>query len=109
MKNLSTVEFNNVIENQSKAMVIDLYASWCQPCKNVAISLEDLQKSYTNVDFYKIDIEEENEIAAKYQVRSVPTLLFIDSNGNTTVKHGAIPKNKIEEEVKKLQNSEVLV
>jgi thioredoxin 1 len=53
----------------------DFHADWCGPCKTQDPILEDLEEDWTDVEFEKIDVDEEQDIANEYQVRSLPTLV----------------------------------
>ncbi len=59
----------------------DFYADWCGPCKTQDPILEDLEADYENVEFAKVDVDEEQEIANEYQVRSLPTLVIENDDG----------------------------
>lgn len=76
----------------SKPAVIDFYADWCGPCKMLSPILEALSTEYPNVDFYKINTEDEVELAATFGIRSIPTLLFLPVNGEPRMSVGAMPK-----------------
>lgn len=61
----------------SRPAIVDFYATWCGPCRTLAPILEELSEEYAGeVDIYKVDIDREQELAAAFGVRSVPTLLF---------------------------------
>lgn len=78
--------------------VIDFYADWCAPCKMLSPIIDQLSKEYNGaVDFYKVDTEAEPEIAAMFNVRSIPTILFCTLEGDPQVAMGAYPKNQLEE------------
>ncbi|MFW5726966.1 MAG: thioredoxin [Spirochaetia bacterium] len=73
--------------------VIDFYADWCGPCKMVAPIVEELSEEYEGkVDFYKIDTEEQQELAAAFGIQSIPSLLFIPLDGKPQMAAGALPK-----------------
>lgn len=73
--------------------IIDFYADWCGPCKMVAPILEELSEEYKDrLVIYKVDTEVEQELAAVFGISSIPTLLFIDSNGEPMMQPGAFPK-----------------
>lgn len=73
--------------------IIDFYADWCGPCKMVAPILEELSEEYKDrLVIYKVDTEAEQELAAVFGIRSIPTLLFIDANGEPMMQPGAFPK-----------------
>ena len=59
----------------------DFYADWCGPCTTQDPILEDLEAEYENVEFEKIDVDEEQDIANEYQVRSLPTLIVENEDG----------------------------
>lgn len=73
--------------------IIDFYADWCGPCKMVAPILEDLAKQYAGkIDIYKVDTEQEQELASVFGIRSIPSLLFCPKDGKPQMAMGALPK-----------------
>ena len=76
--------------------LIDFYADWCQPCKVVAPILEELAKEYEGkINIYKVNTEEETELAAAFGIRSIPSLLFCPSEGQPQMAQGALPKETL--------------
>ena len=76
-----------------KPCIIDFYADWCGPCKMVAPVLEELSKEYEGkLDVYKVDTEQETELAAIFGIRSIPSLLFVPKDGQPQMAMGALPK-----------------
>lgn len=74
--------------------IIDFYADWCGPCKMVAPILEELANEYEGkLVIYKVDTEKEQELAALFEIRSIPTFLFIPMDGKPMLQPGALPKN----------------
>lgn len=81
--------------------IIDFYADWCGPCKVVAPILEQLSEEYKGkVDIYKVDTEAQKELAAMFQIRSIPSILFIPKDGQPQMAAGALPKAQIESAIK---------
>jgi thioredoxin 1 len=79
-----------------KPCVIDFYADWCGPCKMVAPVLEELAKDYEGkLDIYKVNTEEEMELAAAFGIRSIPSILFVPSTGQPQMALGALPKETL--------------
>ncbi|MBN1758618.1 MAG: thioredoxin [Chitinispirillaceae bacterium] len=75
--------------------VIDFYADWCGPCKMVGPVLEELSKEYEGrVNIYKIDTEDQQQLAAMFGIRSIPSILFIPLEGQPTMAAGALPKKE---------------
>ncbi len=78
--------------------MIDFYADWCGPCKMVAPIMEELAKEYDGkVNFYKIDTDAEQELAAAFGIQSIPSLLFIPKEGQPQMAVGALPENTIKQ------------
>jgi thioredoxin len=76
--------------------LIDFYADWCQPCKIVAPILEELAKEYEGkINIYKVNTEEQNELAAAFGIRSIPSLLFCPADGQPQMAMGALPKETL--------------
>jgi len=75
--------------------LIDFYADWCQPCKMVAPILEELSDEYKGkVDIYKVNTEQEQELAAAFGIQSIPSLLFVPKDGKPQMARGALPKKQ---------------
>ena len=81
--------------------IIDFYADWCGPCKMVAPILEELSEQYSGkINIYKIDTEAEQELAAAFGIRSIPSILFCPKNAQPQMAQGALPKHQLEEIIK---------
>lgn len=73
--------------------IIDFYADWCGPCKMVAPVLEELSKEYEGkVDIYKVDTEDQQELASVFGIRSIPSILFCPMDEQPQMAMGAMPK-----------------
>lgn len=73
--------------------IVDFYADWCGPCKMVAPILKELADEYKGkVDIYKVDTEQEQELAGVFGIRSIPSILFIPKTGKPQMAMGALPK-----------------
>lgn len=108
---LSTAEFKEKIFNYETTKewkykgtlpaIIDFYADWCQPCKMVAPVLEELASEYSGqIMVYKVNTEEEQELASVFGIQSIPTILFIPKEGQPQAAMGALPKKTFEQAIK---------
>ena len=76
-----------------KPCIIDFYADWCGPCKMVAPVLEELAKDFDGkIDVFKVNTEEEQELASAFGIRSIPSFLFVPADGQPQMAMGALPK-----------------
>jgi len=88
----SQEEFDQILKNNENVLV-DFWAEWCGPCKMLALALDRLQEEVHNILIVKVNINEVQDVPAKYGVRSIPTLLkfkngLVDSQkiGNRSIK-----------------------
>jgi thioredoxin 1 len=80
--------------------VIDFWAEWCGPCRMVGPIIEELSKEYAGkVNFYKVNTEEEQELAAVFGIQSIPSLLFVPKTGQPKMAVGALPKQSLKQAV----------
>ena len=77
--------------------IVDFYADWCSPCKMVAPILEDLAREYSGkIMIYKVNTENEQELASVFGIQSIPTLLFVPKTGQPQAAMGALPRQTFE-------------
>ena len=73
--------------------IVDFYADWCGPCKMIAPTLDELSKEYDGkVIIYKVDTDKQQELAAAFGIRSIPSLLFVPLEGQPQMAQGAMQK-----------------
>jgi thioredoxin 1 len=83
--------------------LVDFYADWCGPCKMVAPILEELAAEYDGkLHIYKVDTEEQRELAAMFGIQSIPSLLFIPKEGQPQMAMGALPKDSLKQAFKEV-------
>lgn len=76
--------------------IIDFYADWCQPCKQVAPILEELSDEFAGkINIYKVNTEAEQELAGAFGIKSIPSMLFCPAEGQPQMAVGALPKESL--------------
>ena len=89
--------FNEII-NSERPVLVDFYAEWCGPCKALSPVLEQIKDEYKDrADVIKIDIDENHELASKYNIRSVPTIMIFKNGNILQTMKGFMGKGKIQE------------
>ena len=76
VKEIKEKEFTDVIKEGK--VVVDCFATWCGPCKMMGPILEQVSNEVKDTKFYKLDVDDAEEIARKYGIMSIPTLLFFE-------------------------------
>lgn len=86
-----------------KPCIIDFYANWCGPCKTIAPILEDLAKEYHGqIYVYKVNTEEEQELASAFGIRSIPSILFCPMKEQPQMAMGALPKETFKQAIEEV-------
>jgi thioredoxin len=98
---LDSNTFDNFIKSH-KIAVIDFWAEWCAPCIILAPIIEELAKDYPQVGFGKVNSDENQDIAARYGVMSLPTVIFFKNGEPVDEVIGAVPREEIEIRIKEL-------
>jgi len=81
--------------------IIDFYADWCGPCKTVAPILDELSNEYKGkLNVYKVNTEEQRELAAAFGIQNIPSILFIPKEGAPQMAMGALPKQTFKQAFK---------
>ena len=85
--------------------LIDFYAPWCGPCKSLSPVLDELAKEYAGrVDVYKVNVDDEPELASLFRIRSVPTLVFAPMKGDPHIATGAPTKGELKKAIEAFVN-----
>jgi thioredoxin len=90
----------------TKPALIDCYTTWCAPCKTIAPVLEELSWEYTNIDFYKVDVEEEDDLSKLLEIRNVPTIFLIPMTGEPKKLIGAMSKEEFAKAINEVLNAD---
>jgi len=83
--------------------IIDFYADWCGPCKMVAPILNDIAHDYAGkLIVYKVDTDQEQELASTFGISSIPTLLFVPKTGEPQASMGALPRQTFDRAIQEI-------
>lgn len=87
--------FQNEVINSSKPVLLDFYADWCGPCRMVGPIVEQIAEERTDIKVGKINVDEESELAEKFGIFSIPSLVVIKDGKIVNQSVGARPKSQI--------------
>ena len=96
MKNTTDASFDQDVLQSGQPVLVDFWAEWCGPCRQIAPALEEISKTMTGkIEIVKINIDENPETPSRYGVRGIPTLMIFKDGQMTATKVGALPKTKL--------------
>ena len=105
-KNITDENFDIEVLKASKLTLVDFWAEWCGPCKMIGPIVEELSDEYKDqVKFTKVDVDENPEMAQKYGVRGIPTLLIFNGGAPVDQLVGALPKKAIKDRLDTILNN----
>ena len=87
--------FHQEVLNSEKPVLLDFFASWCGPCRMVGPILDEIAEEREDIKVCKVDIDEQPELASRYRVMSVPTLMVLKNGQIVDQSIGAKPKHQI--------------
>lgn len=89
-------DFDQVADSSRVAVLVDLWATWCQPCRQVSPALEKIAAEYAGrLKLVKVDIDQARGIAERFSVQAVPTLMLFEGGREVSVQRGALPLNAL--------------
>jgi thioredoxin 1 len=96
LKHTSDSSFENDVIKSDKPSIVDFWAEWCGPCRMIAPIFEELSKEYSGkINFYKMNVDENNQIPAKFGIRGIPTLILFKGGKILDQIVGGVPKEHI--------------
>jgi len=99
---LQDATFEKEVLQSDLPVLVDFWAVWCGPCKAIAPAVEELARQYKGkVKIAKMDVDEHQQVAQRFGIRSIPTLLLFKGGRVVDTIMGAVPKSKLEESIKR--------
>ena len=96
IKNCNENDFENEVLKSNLPVIVDFWAEWCGPCKMLTPILEELSNEMKNeIKVVKVNLDENQDLAMKYSIRSIPTLLLFKEGNLIDTKVGLLPKSEI--------------
>ena len=96
IKNCNENDFENEVLKSNLPVIVDFWAEWCGPCKMLTPILEELSNEMkSEINVVKVNLDENQDLAMKYSIRSIPTLLLFKEGHLIDTKVGLLPKNEI--------------
>jgi thioredoxin 1 len=93
-------DFGDVIEKGKGLSLVDFWAAWCGPCRLVAPLMEQLAREYDGrLRIAKVDVDANQQVAMRYNIRSIPSILFFKDGKHVDTVVGAVPKNYLERKI----------
>lgn len=102
MEKINAEQFNELVLESKGKVVVDFFADWCGPCKMLGPVLQEVSEELTDVKFYKVNVDDNNELAYKFKVSSIPTVIVFKDGKPLQVNVGFMPKATIIDWVKGL-------
>ena len=98
VKEFTSANFNTEVLESDTPVLVDFWAEWCGPCRVIAPVVDEIATEYSQKDKVgKLNVDNENQIASQFGVRSIPALLIFKNGTVANQIVGAVPKNKITE------------
>ncbi len=95
VKTITTTNFDTEVLKADKPVLLDFWASWCGPCKMLSPVVDEIAEEHSEYIIGKVNVDEENELASRFGIMSIPTLLVFKNGELVNRSTGVIPKDAV--------------
>jgi thioredoxin 1 len=97
MRNATEQDFDAIVLNNDKPVLVDFWAPWCAPCKALAPTLEEIAEEYAEeMEIVKVDIEANPALAERFDVRGIPLLMIVKDGAETARTFGTLSRSRLD-------------
>lgn len=100
VKEITSENFEEEVMQANETVLVDFWASWCMPCKMLSPVVDEVAEEFENIKVGKVNIDENQELARKYEIMSIPTLIVFKNGEIVNKSVGVIPKEDIKKMLK---------
>lgn len=94
-KHITDASFHTDVISAERPVLVDFWAEWCGPCRQIGPALEELNNELAGVDIVKLNIDENPDAPTRYGVRGIPTMILFKNGAPVATKVGAAPKSQL--------------
>ncbi len=104
--NVSSASWEQEVLNAKEPVMVDFWATWCGPCRMIAPAIEELAKEYTGkIKVAKVNTDENPDLASRYRIMGIPTVMFFKAGQQVDQVVGAVPKAQLKNKIDSLLGS----
>ena len=102
---VNDVNFDTEVINSDLPVLVDFWAPWCGPCRNFGPTFEKVSEEFDDVKFFKLNTDEDQEVAGNLGIRSIPTVIMFKDGKQVDIKVGGLSEMKLTEWIKDVKKS----
>ena len=93
--NLTSENFENEVIQSDKTVIVDFFANWCAPCRVMSSVVDEIAEEHPEIKVCKINVDEQPQLAARFSVESIPTLIVFKNGSAVKSAVGSMPKRAV--------------